>query len=47
MLDATIKAKGVLAAKARQEQLTKTPGSLGRVEQIAIAMAGVQVSTES
>ncbi|HJU38624.1 MAG TPA: nicotinate-nucleotide--dimethylbenzimidazole phosphoribosyltransferase, partial [Tahibacter sp.] len=30
------------AAAARQAQLTKPPGSLGRLEALAIALAGVQ-----
>ncbi len=30
------------AARARQQQLTKPPGSLGRMEQIAIRLAGLQ-----
>lgn len=34
--------RAVLAARARQEQLTKPPGSLGRLEEIAIFLAGWQ-----
>lgn len=48
MLDGTIKRIGALdkksmeAARARQDTLTKPPGSLGRLEELSIQLAGIQ-----
>ncbi|MCW8919413.1 MAG: nicotinate-nucleotide--dimethylbenzimidazole phosphoribosyltransferase [Gammaproteobacteria bacterium] len=39
---ASIDAAATAAAEARQGQLTKPPGSLGRLEQVAIRLAGMQ-----
>ena len=47
LLDATLEAIGPLnedamaTARARQDTLTKPPGSLGRLEEISIALAGM------
>lgn len=38
----TLDEKAMAAAKARQDTLTKPPGSLGRLEEISIRVAGVQ-----
>ncbi|CAN0604193.1 unnamed protein product, partial [Ectocarpus sp. 12 AP-2014] len=42
----TADAASVQAARARQSQLTKPPGSLGRLEDLAIFMAGWQMRGE-
>jgi len=39
---APITAEAAVAAEARQGQLTKPPGSLGRLEQLAVTLAGMQ-----
>ncbi|MEM6789241.1 MAG: nicotinate-nucleotide--dimethylbenzimidazole phosphoribosyltransferase [Myxococcota bacterium] len=42
MRDAKRRADALRAAKARQRELTKPPGSLGRLEDVALVMAEVQ-----
>ncbi len=39
---AAVNAEAAVAAEARQGQLTKPPGSLGRLEDIAVRLAGMQ-----